>query len=80
MPSSRGYFLLVFGFSENQYQTESNWRKNVGLIFSGPEGNLEGSGQDLGVIRKRQAQGRAPGGALQACGPLVAPLDLISPL
>jgi hypothetical protein len=44
--SASCYFLLVFGFLENQYQKESKRRKNFGLIFSGPEGTLEASGED----------------------------------
>ena len=39
-------FLPVFAFSENHYQMEFKQRKNFGLIFSGPEGTLEASGED----------------------------------
>ena len=55
-------FFLVFGFSGNQYEIESKQRKNFGLIFSGPEETLEGSGEDLTSHEGATSSGGAPGG------------------
>ena len=52
-------FLHVFGFLENQYQTKPKQRKNFGLIFSGPEETLEGSGEG----QKNQEGATSPRGA-----------------
>ena len=58
----------------------SKREKNFGLIFSGPEETQEASGEDQKSHEEAtslegvpQGGGRAP----QACGPLVAPPDLI---
>jgi len=54
-------FNVVFGFSWNQYQTDSKRRKNFGLILSRSEETLEGSGEVLksheGV---RSSEARSP--------------------
>jgi hypothetical protein len=63
VPSASCCFLLVFGFSGNQYQAESKRRKNFGLFFYGPEETLEGTGEDLKSHEGVTRSGGAPEGA-----------------
>ena len=73
-------FCLFLPFQKNHYQTESKQRKNFVLIFSGPEGTLEALGEDQTSPEEAASSGGAPrgvGAPSQACGPLMAPIDLI---
>ena len=79
MPSASCCFLHVFGFLGKQYQTKSKCRKNFWINFFWTKRDPGSFGRrPEDDTREPQATRARPGGrALQACGPLVAPLDLI---
>ena len=68
VPSASCCFLHVFGFLGKQYETKSKRRKNFGLIFLGPEGYQEASGEDLMWHEGATSSGGAPWGVGRSPG------------
>ena len=83
MPGAVVVFCLFLPLQKIIIKKCPNEKKNFGLIFSGPEETHEASGEDQKSHEEATSLEGAPRGvgrAPQACGPLVAPPDLIPAL